>query len=131
MTLSVDSIATDADLANELGGVARLNSAQADIAVRNAYRASALVDVLGALSTRTPAILDTNLTTPAQLKMAVVYRTLSKICFGAATGADNDRNLLLAKKYQDDYLGAVRARFDVSAGPVSGPSGYSISFERR
>jgi hypothetical protein len=131
MTIAVDSIATDADLALELGGVARLNSAQPDITIRNAYRASALVDVLASLATRTPSLLEGDLSFPGELKQAVVYRALSKICFSAMTGGSSeDRNAALAKKYEADYQGAVRARFTASPG-VTSPSGISFSFERR
>lgn len=130
MTLSLASIATDDDLANELGGAARLNSTQASSAVRDAYRASALLDVVAALGTRSPPVLDSDLSFPAELKMAVVYRALSKICYGAATGSSEDRNLVLAKKYETDYLGAIRGRFTVTPG-VTSPSGNTFSWERR
>lgn len=130
MTLSVDSIATDGDLANELGGTERLNSTQKAVAVRDAYRASALLDVLTQLGTRSPPILSSDLSFTSELKMAVVYRALSKICYGAATGSSEDRNLVLAKKYEADYLGAIRGRFTVTPG-VTGPSGNTFSYERR
>ncbi len=62
--MNVDSIVTDADLAAEIGGLPRLNSTQALIAIRDTYRAQALQDVLRALETRSPPVREGDLTDP-------------------------------------------------------------------
>lgn len=129
MTLVLASIATDADLAAEYGGTARLNSLQSDVTIRDSYRASALQDVVDSLSTRTPPVTEGNLSDPTELKQAVVYRTLAKLCAVSIT-EDRDRHHVLSRKYDDDYRAAVQRRFSVTPG-VSSSSGRSFSFERR
>lgn len=127
--LNVNDIATDADLAIEFGGVDSLNSAQKLVSIRDAYRASALQDCIDQLSTRKPPVLPQDLTYPSELKMAVVYRALQKICARAMTQA-GDRHDMLARKYQADFTGAISRRFSVAPGG-STSSARSFNWGRR
>jgi hypothetical protein len=127
--LDVDDIATDADLASEVGDVARLGRAMPRVESRNAIRADALNDVVRSLATRTPAIRPELLTDPTELKKAVVYRALSKIFLGAVS-VDGDLHTFLSQRYEREYQSAVRGAFTVYPG-VTGPSGSSFSYERR
>jgi hypothetical protein len=128
--LSVDDICTDADLVSELGGdVGRLDRAMKLTAARDAMRTSALQDVVDSLSTRSPPVLEGDLTTPTQLKRAVCYRALSKI-FLAGIAIDGDVHSILSARYEREFQAAVRARFTVSPG-VTSPSGHSFRMERR
>lgn len=127
--LQVDSICTDADLASKVGGADALDRINSSVAARDIFRASALDDVIGSLLTRSPPVFDTDLTYPTELKLAVCFRALSNLFFAEMT-SDGDRNHVLAKKYELEFMGAVRARFTVSAGQIS-PSGTTFSYERR
>lgn len=132
MALDVDTIATDQDLADEFGGMVRLLSTKSDLALRTKYRAEALSDVIDALKMRSPAIVETSLLVPAELKKAVVYRALAKICF-TSIAQEGDRHHVLAKNYQNEYLGALRGSFSVAPVglPGSGSGGGSFSIGRR
>jgi hypothetical protein len=123
MVLDVNTIATDADLASEFGGITKLNATKSDIGLRDKFRAEALSDALNALRMRSPAIYDYQLTTPSELKMAVVYRALSKICF-TSIAQEGDRHHVLAKNYQNEYFGALRGDFSVApVGSTNASSG--------
>lgn len=129
--LDVDAIATDDDLVREVASKARLERANKDIAQRDAIRQQALQDVVDALRTRTPPVLDSMLSDPNELKRAVVYRSLSKI-FLSAIAVESDVHAVLHRAYEREYQAAVRARFSVSPmmGEASG-GGFSIQVERR
>lgn len=129
MILDVNMIATDLDLANEVGDAARLARAVPKVERRDAIRQAALQDVVSALQTRTPPILENMLVDPTELRKAVVYRALSKI-FLAGVAIDGDTHAYLSARYEKEYLGAVRGSFSVAPG-VAGPSGWSFSWERR
>lgn len=129
MALNLASICTDADLAAQVGGMDSLNRINSDIAVRDAFRASALDDVINALGSRSPAVSAYDLDDVTQLRMAVCYRALSKLHSQEITQA-GDRNHIISKDFQEQYLGAMRARFTVSRGMTS-PSGGTFSYERR
>jgi hypothetical protein len=129
VTLDVNMIATDADLANEVGDLARLTRAMPRPDKRDSARAAALSDVLAALRTRTPSIFAESLIDPNELKKAVVYRALSKI-FLAGVAIDGDTHAYLSARYEREYQGAIRGSFTVAPG-VAGPSGWSFSWERR
>lgn len=132
MIFDVNTIATDQDLADEFGGMAKLLSAKSDVAIRDQFRASALADVLKALKQRTPPILETSLSAPSELKEAVVYRALSKICSSSLT-SEGDRHQVLAKNYQNEYLGAIRGSFSqyANGGVRADTGGSSFSIRRR
>lgn len=127
--LNVNAIATDEDLIAEVASKARLDRAMPNVLQRDAIRVAALGDVLGALATRSPAVLDTHLAAPAELRRAVVYRALAKI-FMAAVAVEGDVHHLLSKNYEREYQAAVRMRFSLAPGQA-GPSGSSFRMERR
>lgn len=128
--LSVDSICTDADLANQVGGVSELDRINKSLAVRDTFRQAALEDALASLASRAPPLYDTDLADPSELKLSVCYRALSKIYF-AAMAAEDDRNHTLGKNYEREYLGAVRGRFTPASGGGGTVGGGTFSFERR
>jgi hypothetical protein len=130
MTLSVDSICTDTDLANQVGGLSELNRINKDQPTRDVFRQAALDDALAALASRAPPLYDNDLADPTELKLSVCYRALSKIYF-AAMAAEDDRNHTLAKNYEREYLGAVRGRFTPASAWGGQVGGGTFPFERR
>ena len=128
--LNVDLIATDDDLVSEVASRPRLDRAMKDVAQRDAIRKAALQDVLDALATRTPAVAEQMLLDPAELKRAVVYRSLAKI-YLSAIAVDGDVHATLNRNYEREYQAAVRARFSVAPGQQAGPGGYSFQVSRR
>lgn len=128
-TLNVENIATDADLSAVPGSGALVTRAMPVQSARDAIRASALQDVVDALASRSPPVADTDLTYPAELKNAVVYRSLHVIFRSARTGA-GDHWDLLAKDYEREYRTAVGRSYTVSSNQSS-PGGFSFSMERR
>ena len=129
MTLNLESICTDDDLANEVGGLVALDRINRDITQRDQFRAQALEDVIAALGSRSPPVSVNDLSNPAELRSAVRYRALSKLYVREITES-GDRNHVLSKDFQESYLAAMRSSFTVSAGQTS-PSGGSFRFERR
>lgn len=127
MTLSVDLICTDADLAAQVGGVSELNRINKDVTVRDGLRRVALSDALSALASRVPPVFEMDLSAPSELKLAIAYRTLSKL-YGTAITAEGDRSHTLAKNYAREYDGAIKGRFSV--GYVASAGG-TFPFERR
>jgi hypothetical protein len=129
--INVDSVATDQDLIDEMGGSEKLVSTLRTQAARDGYRANAWSDVVGALATRSPPVRESDLVDPTELKMAVVYRVLSKACFQAATSAkEEDVFHARALRYANEYKAAVARNVTVSPG-VTSPSGNTFSWERR
>lgn len=128
--LVADSICTDADLANEVGGLSELNRINKTQAQRDALRQDALNDAVLALASKTPPIFDSDLSDSTELKKAVCYRTLHKLYFSSIT-AEGDRAHTLSKNYQTEYLGAIRGYFTVSPSGQRMSGGQSFSFERR
>lgn len=129
MTLSVNDIATDTDLENTVGSAERLRAMQPVTAKRDADRAQGLLDTLEALKGRSPPIYDSMLSTPSELKDAVVYRTLTLMA-RKARNVVGDTWDALAADYDREYSRAVKRAFTVSSG-VRGPSGRSVALERR
>lgn len=128
MALSVDSICTDLDLANQVGGVAELDRINKNLSVRDAFRQGALDDALAALASRVPPIYDNDLSDPRELRLSVCYRALSKL-YGTAITGEDDRAHTLAKNYLREYQGAIHGRFTVGQSAVVG--GGTFAFERR
>lgn len=128
MALDVNTIATDAHLADEVGSE-RLTKLQPKVADRDARRAKALEDVLEALKGRSPPIYWNTLSDPTELKSAVVYRTLWLLCRDARAVAGDTWDILAAD-FEREYGRAIKRSYSVSTG-VRGPSGHSLSLERR
>ena len=129
-SLNVDLIASDEDLVAEVASRARLDRAMPNVSQRNAIRKAALQDVVDALMTRTPSVLEAHLLDARELKRAVVYRSLAKI-FLAAIAVEGDVHATLHRNYEREYQAAVRARFSLGPGPVASSSGYSFQVSRR
>jgi hypothetical protein len=130
MALAVDSICTDTDLANQVGGLSELNRINKDQPTRDVFRQAALADAIAALASRAPPLHETDLANPVELKLAVCYRALSKIYF-AAMAAQDDRNHTLARNYEREYLGAIHGRFTPASGGGGAVGGSTFPFERR
>lgn len=81
MAIDVDTIATDADLSNEVGGATKLaNVIPADWSgSAKPARTAALEEILLTLSRRTPPIQEADLQIPAELKTAVVLGALERL----------------------------------------------------
>lgn len=128
-SLDVDEIATDADLVNELGSSAKLNRMMPLVADRDSLRQRSLQDAVNALTTRAPAVFETDLQDITELKDAVVYRALERMA-RAARSVAGDTFDRLASDYGREYQVAVRRQYTLSTN-VTSPGGYSVRLERR
>jgi len=127
--LNVETIATDADLVSEVGGVEQLELIQPDITMRDAARQKALDLIEEQLLGRSPAVMPSNLQKPQELKSAVVYGALVRMYRDGMTGREH----VFAEKKRDMeklFTGAMSRSFTV-AGNLRGPSGGSFRMERR
>lgn len=129
--MDVDTIALDADLGNEIGGLAKL----LDILPKDwsgsakTARQAALDDVLRLLSRRTPPILEGDLTIPAELKTAVVYGALERVYRRAITES-GDVHDVQRKIYEKKYGAELMSVTPTVSGSSRG-NPYSIAFHRR
>lgn len=129
MTIAVDDVCTDAQMANLLGGAVLLNAVQPTLATRDAKRTDALPDVLEELKKRSPPVYEADLADVAELRTSVGYLALYRLCREART-VPGDRWDMLAQDMLREYKGAVSRNFTVSADQ-RGPAGMSFSLERR
>lgn len=128
-TIDVNTVATDADLANEIGGIGKLDRAMKVEADRDQKRARALDDVLEELQTRSPAVRAEDLADPTELRRAVVARALQLIC-RAATAVPGDTWHMLRDEYAREFKRYSSANFTLQDN-LRGPGGFSIDLERR
>lgn len=128
MTINVESVATDADLQNEVAGASWLASAMPQGAVSFvAARSRSLEDVLDHLKSRTPPIRAADLVDVTELRRAVVYRALQRICRNASTG-EGDVWHVRARDFGREYEGELaRLRPTVGGNLTGTPIGFTIS----
>lgn len=129
-TLDVDTIATDAHLYEEQPAEVLDRALPKGATDFRAFRSKALDDVLASLAARRPPIFDTDLADPTELRTAVVYRALVRICRTAVT-MEGDVWTVRAKEYGREYTGAIEGLRPTVAGGASGSGGGSIALERR
>lgn len=128
MAIPVDNVATEGDLADEIGGATLLNRAKVAGQVDfTTARQLGLNDVLEHLAARTPPIREADLSVVSELKRAVVYRALERICRNAIT-ADGDAWSVRARTYHTEYEGAIaRLKPTVNGSSTGSPTGFSYS----
>lgn len=135
MTINIESVATDADLAGELGSEEALENLVtdpgADPSTTLIARQNALGEVLDGLRNRVPPIVDSELSDVTELHRVVVYGALARLYRNnITTGDEADVSAAKHKIYQrlfESALGALRPT--LSGSYVSG--GRSIQFSRR
>lgn len=127
--LDVDDIAADTDLVSELGSQAKLERMMPKREDRDAIRQKSLQDVVNALLVRSPPVNEGDLSDTAELKDAVVYRSLERIA-RAARSVAGDTFDVLARDYSREYQSAVRRQYTLQNNILS-PAGFTIRLERR
>ncbi len=135
MALDVESVATDADLAGELGGEEALQNLvtdpDADPSTTLIARQNALREVLDGLRNRVPPVTEPELSDVTELSRVVVYGALARLYRNnITTGTEEDVSAAKHKIYQRLFESSVNAlRPTLSGSYVSG--GRSIQFSRR
>lgn len=127
--LSIDAIATDADLFAEASESICARALPAGETTYEKYRTQALDDVLAVLRSRRPPIFDTDLSDPSELKRAVVFRSLERLFRNAVTVA-GDAWHLRADTYRREYAAELAGLSPTVQGGAIGPA-RSISIVRR
>jgi hypothetical protein len=135
MTIHVDSVASDADLAAELGSQSALDNLLSDpTAIPSAAtraRELALADVIDHLRNRTPAVHAGDLSDLTELGPAVIYGALARLYRNnMVTGDGEDISANKHKLYQrmfESRLSALRPTLYASLVSASA----SIQFSRR
>lgn len=123
MAIDIEDVLTEAQLAAEIGGTARLTdllsrqeeSGDGSLPVRE----RALADVLRDLSRRTPPIYENQISVPADLRDAVTYNALERLYREAMT-AEGDVYAVKRKLYERRYIDEVRALRPTLAGELRG-----------
>jgi hypothetical protein len=132
MAIDVDTVATDAHLADHVMGASNLQNIipdepdwQDDDGQKTAKRAreTALAIVLQALGRRRPPIFDSDLLDVTELRLAVCYRALADLYMGAAVH-DDSPNLAKSKRFMSlfsDELNSLQPTVNagVSASSIS------------
>jgi hypothetical protein len=135
MSIDVEGVATDADLAGELGSdEALLNlvtDPDADPSTTLIARQRALGEVLDGLRNRTPPVYEADLSDVTELSRVVVYGAIARLYRNnITTGTEEDVSAAKHKIYQRLFESSVNAlRPTVQGSYVSG--GRSIAFSRR
>lgn len=131
--LDVDTVATDGDLADELGGTDALQNLVPKSWLGKAEKARqiALDDVLRTLATRTPPIAESDLADASELQRCVVLGACADLYMRAMTVGDaQDVNANKHRHYRAEYKShrdSLRPTVSITARP--GPR--SIAFHRR
>lgn len=127
--LQVEDIAKDEDLQDEVGGLSALVLIEPELEVRNAARQAALGEVEESLMGRSPPVAPGELSDPAQLKGAVVFGALMRMCFNAMT-VEGSVHQIKGQHYAGRFKGALARSFALKSA-ASSPSGGSFRMERR
>ena len=130
MTIDIETVATDGDLENEIGGPDALRNLRTELARSSTARRLALADVLLSLKFRTPPILESDIADPTELNQVVVYGALAKLYLqNVTTGDAEDVNFAKHKLYEKQYSSRLYAlRPTVPVSLRSAPGG--IAFHR-
>jgi hypothetical protein len=135
MTLNVETVATDANLQDELGGAAALANLvadpDADPSITLQARTLTLAEVLSHLANRTPPVRPEYLSNASELGSVVVYGALARLFRNnITTGGMDDVNAAKHRIYQKLYESSLIAlRPSQNQSVRSGSS--SIGFSRR
>lgn len=130
MSINISLVATDADLATELGGAAALaNILPADWTDATQARQLALGDVLESLRRRSPPVLEGDLALVSQLKRAVTYGALERL-YRMAMHSNDDVHAVQRKLYDERFRSEVLGLSPTLNGGNRGSVG-SIGISRR
>ena len=134
MTISIDAVCTDADLADEVGGPTALaNLIPAEYGgVAVIPRTAILAEVMRSLARRTPPLYEESLSDPSDLKAVVVAGTLEKLYRVSMTTTDGVfavQRKIYAERYASELSGLMPS---LSSGDGTGrAASFSFSLERR
>lgn len=131
-TINVENVATEAELADEIGGMTELLPLlPKDAPVSLTFRQKALEETIKVLSRRTPPIRDADISIPKELRDCVVYGALARIYENNMTQGNPDS--LWTKKAQtwrDRYISELSSLQPTLGDDVRGPS-MSMTVHRR
>lgn len=135
MAIDVETVASDADLANELGGTEALQNLvkdpEADPSNTLVARRNALNEVVDSLRNRTPPIYDSELSDVTELSRLVVYGAISRLYRNnITTGTEEDVSFAKHKLYQKLFESSMTSLRPTLSGVLVGGS-RSIQFSRR
>lgn len=130
-TIAIDDVCTEADLEQEVGGSAVLQSLIPSEWSGSAQKAreDALDDVVRALRRRTPPIREADLADVTELKMAVKFGALERLYRLAMTTSGSvhaEHRRLYSDRFSDEVNGLSPTLTDDTRGAV-----MSIAFHRR
>lgn len=132
MSLDLESICSDTDLADEVGGPENLENllAKSQGGSSETARRKALEEVVRALSRRSPPIYESDLTDPTELRAAVSYGALTRLYRQAMTTPDSIF-AAHAKTYASQYEDELDGLSPTVGGGDSIASAFSYGTERR
>lgn len=132
MTISLESVCTDTDLANEIGGAENLENllARSQGGSSELARQAALDDVIRTLRRRSPPIYDSDLSDPTELRAAVTYGALMRLYRQAMTTPDSIF-AAHAKTYASQFEDEVDGLSPTVGGGDATASVFSFGTERR
>lgn len=116
--IDVDTVATDADLVRRCARVTTAMPLETD---RDSIRQLAMDDVEQYLRQRRPSISPGDLANHAELRDAVVYRTLYMV-FQTCVSQEGDVHWVLMREYEKQFRGEIDRTYSVgSLGEQSMP----------
>ena len=130
MTIDVETVCTDAELADECGGPVELaRLIPKGTANASTQRAAALRDTLKSLRLRRPPINEGDLSDVTELRDAVTFGALERLYLLAMTTKDSVFGVK-HEKYQKRFAAELASLSPTVGGSASGGGG-SITIERR
>lgn len=130
MTVTIASVATSQDVANELGGQAALDNLTSESFTIKHVLDLTLADVLDSLVNRTPPVRDSDIQDPTQLKKSVVFGACARLYRNNITTGEGDVSSAKHKIYQRQYE-SILSSLRPTVGGVVAASSWSIPMHRR
>lgn len=135
MTIAIATVATPADLADEIGGQEELDNLELDQAKVTAALTNALADVLAHLDNKTPPVAEGDISDPTQLKRVTVYGALTRLYLrNVTTGDGKDRASKMHAHYSKmfgQFLRDLRPKVSTTGGTEVASGGFTIAMHRR
>ena len=131
MTISLETVATDRGLQDELGGSAQLENLSTETSTPKLARTLALRDVLAHFANQVPPVFEADFAVPAELTSVVTYGALARMYRNnITTGDGQDVNAAKHKIYKGLYDSGL-ASLRPTVGYALKASGPSIALHRR
>jgi hypothetical protein len=130
MTISTSQVATEDDVAEELGGAGVLDNLVSETFTIERVLELSLADVLYELANRTPPVAESDITTPSQLKRAVVECAIARLFCNGITTPDG-LHATKHKIYRKRYESTVESLRPTVAGGYATAAPFGIALHRR